>query len=216
MNKDKWIAISLGSIMVLSIFAIGGYVFYSINSSNNKANKVVSKTTSSSSGSSSLEVTDNSGLGGGLGNEAQSLGASTEKSTANSAQESKKQNFTEYEKYKAEKSALFGDVKPGTGNEVKINDKVSIYYKGYLTNGEIFDNQWPAKEGDKPKPYDFEVSSSSSVLPGLKQGIIGMKVGGTRRVIIPPAVGYGERGQGSIPPDSVLIMDVELLSVSPK
>lgn len=216
MNRDKWIAISLGSVMVISILAIGGFIFYSANSSKSSKNKAIVSNEKSSNSGSSLEVTNNSGLGAGIGNDAQSLGEKTEKSNTNSSQTNNQQNFTEYEKYKTEKNALFGEVKQGTGAEVKIDDKVAVYYKGYLTSGQIFDNQWPAKEGDKPKPFEFEVSSKGNVIAGLKQGIIGMKVGGTRRIIIPPAVGYGDKGQGSIPPDSVLIMDVELLSINPK
>ena len=140
------------------------------------------------------------------------MGDSTESNTGKD-ETSGTTNFTEYEKYKTEKSALFGEIKVGTGTEVKVNDKVGIYYKGYLTSGQVFDNQWPAKPGDKPKPFEFTLGTNT-LLAGLQQGIVGMKVGGTRRIIIPPAVGYGEKGQGAIPPDSVLIMDVELLSVN--
>lgn len=211
MSKDKWIALSLGAVMVV-ILLVGGFVIWrSVDGSNSKKTTKTTKPKVSSN-DSSLEVTDNNGLGGGIENKAQSLGSSTDKSTSESTDEEQKQNFTEYDKYKDQKSALFGEVKAGTGTEAKVNDKVGIYYKGYLTNGQVFDNQWPAKPGDKPKAFEF-VLGSNSIIPGLQQGVVGMKVGGVRRIIVPPSVGYGEKGQGSIPPDSVLIFDVELLSV---
>jgi FKBP-type peptidyl-prolyl cis-trans isomerase len=212
MSKDKWIALSLGAAMVI-ILLVGGFIIWrAVNNSNSEKTAKATKPKLSSS-SSTLEVTDNSGLGAGLDNKAQSLGSSTEKSTTETTNQEQKQNFTEYEKYKDQKSALFGELKVGVGAEAKANDKVGIYYKGYLTNGQVFDNQWPAKPGDKPKAFEF-VLGSNNIIPGLQQGLAGMKVGGTRRIIVPPTVGYGDKGQGSIPPDSVLVFDVELLSVT--
>jgi FKBP-type peptidyl-prolyl cis-trans isomerase len=213
MSKDKWIAAILAFVMVIVLLVGGFFIWRAVNNSDTEKTSKASKPKSAPSGSS-LEVTDNSGLGGGIDNGAQSLGSSTEKSTDESTEnQEQKQNFTEYDKYKDQKSALFGEVKAGTGTEAKANDKVGIYYKGYLTNGQVFDNQWPAKPGDKPKAFEF-VLGSNGIIPGLQQGIVGMKVGGTRRIIVPPSVGYGDKGQGSIPPDSVLVFDVELLTVS--
>lgn len=214
MRKETIIASIIGVSMVLVIGGVGFAMWRAAQPTN--AKKTLSKTdkkTTSDNSETSLGVGDGSGLGGGIdlgqgGGQGQSMGGSGE---ANS-ESTKKPKFTEYEKYKQEKSALFADLAKGTGPDVKVNSKVAIYYKGYLLNGEVFDNQWPATPKDTPKPFEFQIGSKQ-IIPGLQQGLVGMMVGGKRLVIVPPAVGYGEKGYGSIPPDSVLVFEVELLKV---
>lgn len=119
--------------------------------------------------------------------------------------------FAQYEKHKDENAALFGEVQIGTGDELTAGKKAAVYYKGWLTNGQLFDGSRPGKDG-KLEPFVFEMGAQQ-VIPGWEQGLLGMKVGGTRLVIVPPAVGYGATGQGSIPPNAVLIFQVQLLAV---
>lgn len=219
MKKETVIAGVVVTVMLAVMAGVGFVIWHTLQ--NNKPVKQSRKPTTiadSSSEGSLLGVGDGSGLGGSgidLGQgQAQNLGTSGGNggSGGNTSSSTQKQNFTEYEKYKKEKGALFGEIEQGTGPDVKANSKVSIYYKGYLLNGEVFDNQWPGSPNDKPKPFEFQIGTDQ-IIAGLQQGIFGMKMGGKRRVIVPPAVGYGEKGFKSIPPDSVLIFDVELLKV---
>ncbi len=208
MNYYKWISITLFIVLIAGLAGTGFVIFKKSANSDEIKN---ASSPSLATRQSGLEVTDNTGLGGGTESKAQNISetSTTENSTTTTQATS---NFTEYEKYKDAKVALFGEVKEGDSTIVKEGDTVQVYYKGYLTNGTVFDNQWPAKAGDRPKPFEFTVGKSN-IVAGIHQGIVGMKVGGTRRIIIPPSVGYGEKGQGAIPPDSVLVMDVELLNI---
>ena len=98
----------------------------------------------------------------------------------------------------------------GTGASPTKGQHVQVQYTGWLTNGKKFDSSV-----DRGQPFDF-VIGLGKVIPGWDQGVATMKIGGKRRLIIPSALGYGARGAGaSIPPNSTLIFDVELISVGP-
>ena len=84
---------------------------------------------------------------------------------------------------------------------------VTINYRGWLTNGKEFDESYSVG-----KPFTF-TEGAGTVIEGMAQAIFGMKAGGTRRLIIPPTVGYGAAGHNPIPPDAVMVFDVELVSV---
>lgn len=98
----------------------------------------------------------------------------------------------------------YRDLKEGDGAEVKPGQRVWAYYTGWLTNGTVFDSS--RREG---RAIDF---SLDQVVPGWSQGIPGMKVGGIRKLVIPPELGYGARGAGKdIPPNATLIFEVEIV-----
>ena len=107
------------------------------------------------------------------------------------------------------------DVKIGTGEEATGGHVVKVHYTGWL-----YDATAPQKKGakfdssvDRGTPFTFPLGSGR-VIKGWDQGVIGMKVGGQRTLIIPAHLAYGSRGAGdSIPPNAVLIFDVELLSL---
>lgn len=119
--------------------------------------------------------------------------------------------FVQYEKYKDGTSALFGELQVGTGDELTADKKAAVYYKGWLTNGQLFDATQADKDG-KLQPFVFTMGAHQ-VIPGWEQAIFGMKVGGKRLLIVPPSVGYGPTGQGPIPGNAVLVFQVELLAV---
>ncbi|MGV3621611.1 MAG: FKBP-type peptidyl-prolyl cis-trans isomerase [Archangium sp.] len=100
------------------------------------------------------------------------------------------------------------DLQVGTGNEAKPGQSVSVHYTGTLTNGSKFDSS-----RDRNEPFEFALGAGM-VIKGWDQGIAGMKVGGRRKLTIPPELGYGPMGYPPvIPPNSTLIFDVELLEV---
>jgi FKBP-type peptidyl-prolyl cis-trans isomerase len=119
--------------------------------------------------------------------------------------------FSVYEEYANAESPLYIDTVAGNGTEVKQGDTVAIFYKGYLTTGELFDQSRPDESGQL-QPFVYQVGSGQ-VIPGWEATIPGMKVGSSRRLIIPSQFGYGSAGQGSIPPNAMLIFDVELAAV---
>jgi FKBP-type peptidyl-prolyl cis-trans isomerase len=104
------------------------------------------------------------------------------------------------------------DVVVGTGDTAENGDTLSMKYTGKLENGAEFDST--AKHGDQPFKFPL---GAGRVIKGWDQGILGMKVGGKRKLTIPPELGYGARGAGDrIPPNSTLVFDVELVGVEKK
>ncbi|KKQ25208.1 MAG: Peptidyl-prolyl cis-trans isomerase [Candidatus Woesebacteria bacterium GW2011_GWA1_37_8] len=100
------------------------------------------------------------------------------------------------------------DLKIGTGLDVKNGNTVTVNYKGTLIDGKQFDSSY-----DSGQPFSFKVGEGK-VIKGWDQGLLGMKVGGMRKLTIPSSLGYGEQGAGAdIPPNATLIFEIELLKV---
>ena len=119
--------------------------------------------------------------------------------------------FTQYDKYKDNNQALFAEIKVGTGAALGVNQQAAVIYTGFLTNGQVFD-QSKADAGGKLQAFVF-TEGAHQVIPGWEEGLNGMKVGGVRLLIVPPAVGYGSAGKGPVPPNAVLVFEVQLLEV---
>jgi FKBP-type peptidyl-prolyl cis-trans isomerase len=101
------------------------------------------------------------------------------------------------------------DVEVGTGEEAVPGQTVDVHYTGWLADGTKFDSSL-----DRGQPFTF-VLGAGQVIPGWDEGVVGMKVGGHRRLIIPSDLGYGSQGYPPvIPPDAELTFDIELLSVT--
>jgi FKBP-type peptidyl-prolyl cis-trans isomerase FkpA len=101
------------------------------------------------------------------------------------------------------------EIKAGDGPVATAGKVVSVHYTGKLTDGTKFDSSYD--HPDK-QPIEFPLGTGR-VIKGWDQGLDGMKVGGKRRLTIPPQLGYGERGMGPIPPNATLVFDVELMGV---
>jgi FKBP-type peptidyl-prolyl cis-trans isomerase FkpA len=102
----------------------------------------------------------------------------------------------------------FEDLNLGTGDTAVSGNRVSVHYTGWLLEGDKFDSSL-----DRNQPFDFTLGKGM-VIAGWDEGVAGMRVGGKRRLTIPPQLGYGAQGAGGvIPPHATLVFDVELLSV---
>jgi FKBP-type peptidyl-prolyl cis-trans isomerase len=99
------------------------------------------------------------------------------------------------------------DITEGSGNEVKSGDTVKVHYTGTLLEGTKFDSSL-----DRGETFEFTVGAGQ-VIAGWEQGLVGMKVGGKRKLTIPSSMGYGETGSGSIPPNAGLIFEIELIEI---
>jgi FKBP-type peptidyl-prolyl cis-trans isomerase len=95
----------------------------------------------------------------------------------------------------------------GTGDEAVVGKTVSVHYTGTLTDGTKFDSSV-----DRGEPFEFALGAGQ-VIKGWDQGVAGMKVGGKRKLVIPPSLGYGSQANGKISANSTLIFEIELLAV---
>ena len=99
------------------------------------------------------------------------------------------------------------EMQEGAGDLARPGQQVTVHYTGWLTDGRKFDSS-----RDRGDPFTFNLGARQ-VIPGWDEGVAGMKVGGSRRLVIPPELGYGSRGAGPIPPGATLLFNVELLGV---
>ena len=100
------------------------------------------------------------------------------------------------------------DLVAGSGREAHAGETAIVHYTGKLTNGTQFDSS-----KDRNEPFSFRLGAGR-VIKGWDEGVEGMKIGGIRKLVIPPQLGYGSRGAGSaIPPNATLIFEVELLDL---
>jgi peptidylprolyl isomerase/FKBP-type peptidyl-prolyl cis-trans isomerase FkpA len=113
------------------------------------------------------------------------------------------------------------DVIPGTGAQVTSNNIVSVNYTGWLDDGTEFDSNMIGK-GPNPQPFKSTDATgrnpaplgSAALIQGWRAGLVGMKVGGVRKLVIPASLAYGTKGQGTIPANATLTFEIEMVSIS--
>jgi peptidylprolyl isomerase len=107
-----------------------------------------------------------------------------------------------------ESGLQYVDLVPGSGRQAELGDTATVHYTGWLADGKKFDSS-----RDRNEPFSFRVGAGQ-VIKGWDEGVGTMRVGGKRKLIIPPQLGYGTRGAGNvIPPNATLTFEVELLGL---
>ena len=125
-----------------------------------------------------------------------------------SGKDAKKETQSEGKAVRLPDGLKYEDLKVGEGARPKSGQKVQVHYTGWLTNGKKFDSSV-----DRGQPFEF-VLGQGQVIKGWDEGVATMKVGGKRKLTIPPELAYGSRGAGGvIPPNATLVFDVELLAI---
>ena len=100
------------------------------------------------------------------------------------------------------------DLVVGEGTAAAPGDILTVHYVGTLDNGDVFDNSYIRGEA-----FTFRLGAGA-VIPGWEYGVVGMRVGGKRRLVLPPSLAYGDRANGSIPGNSRLHFDIELIALN--
>jgi FKBP-type peptidyl-prolyl cis-trans isomerase FkpA len=98
------------------------------------------------------------------------------------------------------------DIVVGEGTPAATGDSLTVHYIGALESGQVFDNSYTRGE-----PFTFRLGAGT-VIRGWDQGLVGMRVGGKRRLVVPPELAYGSQGRPPIPPNATLNFEVELLA----
>ncbi len=125
----------------------------------------------------------------------------------NSQQESSSANSMEATTSVSQSGLKIEDIQAGNGPQVKSGDTVTIHYKGTLTSGTKFDSSY-----DRGTPFTTQIGAGQ-VIKGWDIGVIGMRVGGRRKLTIPPDLAYGSRDIPGIPANSTLVFELELLAI---
>ena len=205
MNKQT-VAMVFGSLFLLVGLSAGAY-FLLETQKNDKPQTSQKKPSVDVSIKESKPATENVESNSNL----QVKGEQTQNQTQQKQQLLSPVDFDQYEQFANSETAQYQDSVIGSGVVAENGDTLAVIYKGWLTDGRLFD-QSRTNEQNQLEPFIFKLGSGQ-VIQGWEQTLVGMKEGGKRRLVIPSKDGYGEAGQDPIPPNAMLIFDVELVQV---
>jgi FKBP-type peptidyl-prolyl cis-trans isomerase len=216
MTKTQIITTTVIASLIVAV-GMGAILYFLVDNQFNKISQNNLKTNSySATAPDTIPLTDNSSQQNSsalsvndTANNSANLGSGTSKAKNTQNNNTSQEDFSQYAQYKDKSEVFFGEIKEGNGTVAQKDSQLAVTYVGYLTDGSVFD-QSKSSNGQK-EPLLFKLGAGQ-LIPGFEQGVAGMKVGGQRRVIIPPSLGYGDKAQGSIPANSVLIFDIQLLA----
>ena len=107
------------------------------------------------------------------------------------------------------------DLRQGTGAEATTGQTLTVHYTGWFYNASTTDSKGPQFDSSVGgTPFSFTLGAGE-VISGWDSGVVGMRVGGLRRLVIPPSLGYGSTRRGEIPPNATLLFEIELIEVEP-
>ncbi len=188
-DKNKWLAV-ITALVVVSC-SIGGYFIYQKSSQNGGTVDALSNA-SSTSNSATVHLLNSSST--------QSIKHMDTPITPTTPAAAAPVTLAD--------GLIIQDLAVGTGDEAKSGQTIAVHYAGTLENGTKFDSSY-----DRGQPFSF-ILGVGQVIRGWDEGVVGMKVGGKRKLIIPSTLGYGSSGAGDkIPPNATLVFTVELLAI---
>jgi FKBP-type peptidyl-prolyl cis-trans isomerase FkpA len=213
MLKNKWVFWSCFGALVVVLGAGGWFVLHHDDS---KHANIAAVGASESYGdadtqSNTIDGTGNVDTGVTISDNSSQPQSTTSNSGSSASSLLDPTTFSKYDSYKDAQTASYVDMQTGTGAVVGQTSQVAVVYKGWLTNGSLFDESKAGSDG-KIQAFGF-IEGQHQVISGWESGLIGAKEGGVRLLIIPPAVGYGATGQGPIPGNSVLVFQVQIVQV---
>lgn len=234
--RKTYVIVAASALLVILAAAGGGFGFWkykqnqkksvvstgtnqsdgsTLGLSSENANSDVSSLSQQQQNAASTEAANNQGnsLQTNLGQQSSAGSTGSSKTSSNTVDPT---SFGKYDQYKDKTTASYAVLSTGNGDVATAGKKAVVVYKGWLTNGTLFDESKKDPKTGKYISYSFVISDGStpsSVIAGWQEGINGMKVGEERLLIIPPAVGYGSTDHPPIPANSVLVFDVLLVAV---
>lgn len=219
MFKNRYALRGIIVVSLLTLVAASGWFFFVRDGGRSDLRRTSAEAGASVRDDSALGNTNAQTISGATTNTGVTIsggasGSSGDASTSGTSDTAKlidPTTFTQYDKYKDAKSASYIDLQKGTGDTAGEGKTAVVVYRGWLTNGTLFDESRTGSDG-KLQAFSF-VIGQHQVISGWEQAVNGMKVGGVRLLIVPPAAGYGATGQGPIPGNSVLIFQVQLVQV---
>lgn len=216
MLKNKYVVwSSVGLLVLLSVAAGGWGIWMQRQNSSRAAQAALAASQNDNAGTgSSGPITISAGNMNGT---PLSDGSSTNQSSSTAADSDTVNKlldpttFSKYDSYKDKQTASYADLNIGSGTAIADGSQVSVLYKGWLTDGKLFDQSRAGSDG-KLQAFTF-TEGQHQVIAGWEEGLAGAKPDGVRLLIIPPAAGYGAQGNSTIPGNSVLIFQVQILQV---
>lgn len=214
MLKNRYVFWGFAGLLIVGLLSVGGW-FVLKHGDTKQANVVASGAIGGSQDVSTNEPQTIEGGNVGSGITIDGNGTGGQQSSGNAGTSANSlldpTTFAQYDKYKDAQATSYVDLQPGTGTAIAASSQVAVVYKGWLTNGTLFDETKTGSDG-KLQAFSF-VEGQHQVIAGWEEGLLGVKEGGVRLLIIPPALGYGATGQGPIPGNSVLVFQVQVVQV---